>query len=153
MKEIACTIETVASRVSIKIVDRTGVRLIKTINTWKGRSWRSNSPSYSFNKTFLHRRLTTCRSYWFENLWKQIPLSRSFPDFLVFLVLITWDANLHLLEHFGDVGFYTVVGESWKHDREAQSGKGQLQGKSRRPCAILYIRKRPPRILLRVINV
>ncbi len=86
MKEIACTIERVACRVSINIVDRAGVRLIKTIDTWKGRGSgrRSNSPSYSFNNTFLHRRLTTCRSYWFEKLWKQIPLSRRCPDFLVF---------------------------------------------------------------------
>ncbi len=36
MKGIACTIEWAERRVSINIVDRAGVRLIKTIETWKG---------------------------------------------------------------------------------------------------------------------
>ncbi len=35
MKEIACTIVRVERRVSKNIVDRAGVRLIKTIETWK----------------------------------------------------------------------------------------------------------------------
>ncbi len=35
MKEIACTIERVEKRASINIVDRAGVRLINTIETWK----------------------------------------------------------------------------------------------------------------------
>ncbi len=36
MKEIACTIERVEVRVSINIVNRAGLRLIKTIETWRG---------------------------------------------------------------------------------------------------------------------
>ncbi len=35
MKEITCTIEMVERRVSINIVGRAGVRLIKTLETWK----------------------------------------------------------------------------------------------------------------------
>ncbi len=42
-----------------------------------------------------HRHLTKCRSYRFENLWIQIQLSRRCPDFLVYFILITRDANLH----------------------------------------------------------
>ncbi len=39
-------------------------------------------------------------------------------------------------------GFYTIVGKSWKYDREASHGK------LRRPCTILHIQIRSRRILL-----
>ncbi len=37
MKEIACASQRVERRFSINIVDRAGVRLVKTIKTWEGR--------------------------------------------------------------------------------------------------------------------
>ncbi len=36
MKGVACTVERIERWVSINIVDRAGVRLIKTIESWKG---------------------------------------------------------------------------------------------------------------------
>ncbi len=56
-----------------------------------------NLSLYPFNCTRnpLHRHLTKCRSYRLEKLGIQISLPRRCPDFLVFLVLITRDANLH----------------------------------------------------------
>ncbi len=56
MTEIACTIERVACRVSINIVDRAVVRLIKTIDTWKGRGSGRRStrlPTLSIIHSFI----------------------------------------------------------------------------------------------------
>ncbi len=50
MKEITCTIEMVERRVSVDIVDRAGVRLIKTSETWKmGGGFGSNVWSWNIN--------------------------------------------------------------------------------------------------------
>ncbi len=40
MKGIACTVERVERRVSVNIADGAGVRLIKTIETWKGGNYQ-----------------------------------------------------------------------------------------------------------------
>ncbi len=46
--------------------------------------------------------------------------------------------------HVGDTGCYTAVGESCKYDRESQV-RWEQHGKSRMPCAILYVETRSPR--------